>query len=144
MTPEVQAAIDRAVAVARTGVPDGATLIGIGWATVDLDRAAVELGIEALDVAPDEALGAQCRAIDGPGGVVFVLLEPSTEGRLAATLARWGEGPSVTWWAVPAVDRRATTSGTSGPLGVVRLLRDGGRDGPWRFLRAQPPVTITP
>ena len=144
MSPEVQATIDRAVAAARARVPDSATLIGVGWATVDLDRAAAELGITPSDVAPDDALGARCRAIDGPDGVAFVLLEPSTDGRLAATLARWDEGPAITWWDVPAVDGRAAAPETSGPLGAVRLLRDGGRDGPWRFLRVRSPVTISP
>jgi hypothetical protein len=101
-----------------------ATPIAIGWATVDLDRAALEIA-EALGVedgftqaAPDVLLGATCRIGRRvhPGSLAVVLLEPFTEGRLAATLARYGEGPAAAWLHVPTVGRDA----------VVRLVREAG------------------
>ncbi len=97
-------------------------VIGRGWATVDLDRAAVELQdlLEpggTFDEAPGSAwLGARCRigraaSIEGP---FLVLLEPHTEGRLAAYLARHGEG-----WAVGyAIDVRESGRWRPGPLGL--------------------------
>ena len=67
-----------------------------GWATVELDRAETETvavhGLAAGQVpraAPDdELLGARCRLIPTATGDNVVLLEPSTEGRLAVALAR--------------------------------------------------------
>jgi hypothetical protein len=73
-------------------------VVGLGWATVDLDRAAADLrpadrNAIAVD---DELLGARgLRFAPGSGEIRLVILEPSTEGRLAASLARRGEGPLV-------------------------------------------------
>ena len=125
--------------------------LAVGWATVDLDRAALELASllvagTAFEDAPDCAhLGARCRigplaepAADGAG--MLVLLEPSTEGRLAETLSRHDEGWCATWWpaetssdatgdpAPPASVRRP------GPLGPERLVLAGRRSGPHRLL----------
>ena len=91
----------------------------IGWATVELDRAERELadafgtGIGAFGAAPDDRiLGARCRSPRAaPPGSDSLVLEPTTEGRLAATLARHGEGPAVVWFALDAAD--ATGAGTS-------------------------------
>src|SRR4029079_9859029 len=75
-------------------------LIGLGWSTVELDRAASELepwlGPPAAgNPRPDPHLGAT--AIVRPGAALpgdwTVLLEPATEGGTAASLARDGEGP---------------------------------------------------
>ena len=75
--------------------------VGVGWATVELARAAVELGLHdpggAIGPAePDLLLGASAWTWrpDSPAPVL-VLLEPGTEGRLAAALAHRGEGPAV-------------------------------------------------
>lgn len=45
------------------------------------------------------ALGCVCRVATGVlfDGGSLALLEPDTEGRLAASLARLGEGPTVAW-----------------------------------------------
>ena len=77
-------------------------LHALGWATVELDRAERELSADARSWPRTPSsrrpirgvLGARCRvALDTfPGGVALVLLEPATEGRLSATLARHGEG----------------------------------------------------
>jgi hypothetical protein len=79
---------------------DPMLLVGLGWATVDLDRAADELGpwLGPPADAPsgvDHHLGAGAvlRAGGGLPGAWTVLLEPSTEGRAAASLARDSEGP---------------------------------------------------
>src|SRR6476646_3562137 len=70
---------------------------GIGWATVELDRAAHELpACGPFETAPrDATLGASARRLR-PGGAAgnpdrargaLLLLEPDTEGLLAASLA---------------------------------------------------------
>ena len=84
----------------------GHSPIALGWATVELDRAAAELAADLrlppMAFAPgadSEILGARCRVADAalPGGLSLAILEPATEGRIAATLARLGEGPTVVW-----------------------------------------------
>jgi len=134
-------AIAGALLADRPFVPADAVLVGVGWSTVESERAARELGLDALDAPPDVALGASCRLADGPDGLVLVLLEPVTEGRLARSLARLGEGPVVTWWDVPALDEAATTRLSDGPLGPAHLLR-APDDGRFRFLRSPRAATI--
>jgi hypothetical protein len=131
---------------------DGAgplVLVGLGWCTVELERAESELdpwlgprpsaappGVE-LDAGglwTDEHLGARVRLREGDGlpGAWMVLMEPSTEGRTAASLARDGEGPcalylrpsvSLDAWLDAARDRGVTASShRDGPFGVQVLL----------------------
>jgi hypothetical protein len=137
--------------------------VAVGWATVELDRAAseltAELGLPAGAFSPaaaDAALGARCRvapgAIAGPGGdLALVLLEPSTEGRLAATLARSGEGPAAAWFTTDDETRASAAlrdggivvaAPRDGPLGPARLILAGPVHGPHRFLVAHGPGTI--
>lgn len=76
----------------------GPRLVGLGWATVDPERLAREFGRElvgdGLLVPPLGAVSFRLAAPeDRPGGIALVLLEPTTEGRMAAALARNGEGP---------------------------------------------------
>jgi hypothetical protein len=62
--------------------------------TVDLERALGERGrppADALRAIGDELLGARVVLIEAPSGRI-ALAEPTTEGRLAAALARHGEG----------------------------------------------------
>ena len=72
---------------------DGPDLAAIGWATIDLGRAAVDLGLAVVPLPADELLGATAgRAVVRPGSrgagatheAPLILLEPATEGRLAA------------------------------------------------------------
>ena len=133
--------------------------IALGWATVDLDRAVEELG-EALRlptgrfvVAPDtRVLGARCRVADAilPDGSALAVLEPTTEGRLAAALARAGEGPAAIWLATagargpsPATTERdgPFSAKHDGPFGPERLLLGGPVHGPHRLV-VVPPGTI--
>jgi hypothetical protein len=156
--------------------------VAVGWATVDLDRATAawreRLPAEApITDAPDSVLlGARCRltrvqakALDRPdldGEVTLLLLEPATEGRLAATLARHGEGWVATWFAAADDEEDAAAGAVSltagvdpfveddafsrpmrsavraGPLGPERLLLDGPVTGPHRLVVR--PATIEP
>ncbi len=136
---------------------EGVRPAAVGWATVELERAERELcaalGLSTDDFGPAAssiALGARCRI--GPGvlgdALVLVLLEPETEGRLAATLARLGEGPAVVWL---VAESRETTDATAatlrasgvtaaavrpGPFGPERLVLGGPIHGPHRLLVA--------
>lgn len=97
-------------------------LVGVGWATVELERAERELG-QALGAelrttaAPrDETLGAAQRvATTTDLGFRLVLLEPDTEGPLAGLLARRGEGVVAAYFELP--DR------------TIRLALTSDRDG---------------
>jgi len=115
----------------------------IGWATVELDRAASELardlGIRAeafVEAADSAALGARCRVVVGalPGSLSLVILEPATEGRLAATLARLGEGPTVTWYRTEIDVDWGVSGARAGPFGSERLVAGDPIHGPHRLL----------
>jgi hypothetical protein len=119
-----------------------------GWATVDLDRAEREL-VEGpagratrsrRDAPADELLGASCRIVVVDAREI-VLLEPSTEGPLAAALARHGEGPLALYVSVGGTGvARARHAGlalsrlAAGPLGQQRRVLGGPRDGPFILL----------
>ena len=132
------------------------TLVGVGWATVELDRAEAELDpwlaprIEGGGGGPDDEagagtephLGARTRR-RGAGGLPagsIVLMEPSTEGRLVVSLARNGEGPCALYlaprerlraWLRAARDRGVRTSAVRpGPLGPSALVLGGATAGP--------------
>lgn len=142
------------------GEPETIELHAIGWATVDADRAARELrrvlGLpeeEPVALPAEGPLGARClrleRDDDGPA---LVLLEPTTEGRLAAALARRGEGVAVAWVA-PGLDdtrllARANLGGLvlsavgRGPFGTERVVLGGRAWGPHLVLTA-PGATMT-
>lgn len=135
----------------------GARPVAVGWATVELERAERELRA-ALGLSDDDfdpaassiALGARCRIAAGVLGdaMALVLLEPETEGRLAATLARLGEGPAVVWLVAEGretTDAAAATLRASGvttaavrpgPFGPECLVLGGPIHGPHRLLVA--------
>lgn len=119
--------------------------VGVGWATVELDRAARDLATFLLepgsgfaDVPSSVALGARARvgrAAAGAGrAIAVVLLEPDTEGRVAATLARTGEGWAATWTVAGIVPRLRVSAVRPGPLGPERLILGGPVAGPHRLL----------
>jgi hypothetical protein len=106
-------------------VAPGARLAAIGLATVDHERFAREHGLGQLEAAPhDDLVGA--RSWRPARSDRLLLLEPSTEGRLAGALARSGEGPLVLYLASgrspDPVGGRATALGVPGTL-----LRPSGR-----------------
>jgi hypothetical protein len=120
---------------------------GIGWATVELDRAAAELGAE-LDTtfepaARDALLGAAVRSSTGKQPR-FVLLEPDTEGRLSGALARHAEGPVALYLRVPSLEQLPGTLALRagrGPLGPARLVLAGDPWGPFLiFVETAPPA----
>ena len=140
---------------------DGHVPIALGWATVDLDRMERSFAeaypgsvTSTQDLAEDELLGAYCRLVrPGIAGVpALVLIEPSTEGRLAASLARHGEGPMAVWLhgspdpqdpsSSTAAPRRSIA--VAGPFGTETLLPGGPVHGPHRLVVVAGPGTITP
>jgi hypothetical protein len=130
--------------------------LAVGWATVELDRAVAELGAALripaarfVEAPGSVSLGARCLVAAGVlrAGVSLALLEPDTEARLAATLARHDEGPVALWLAVgdlteaaAALHRagRPIAQPHAGPLGMERLLLDGPLHGPHRLLVERP------
>jgi hypothetical protein len=150
-------ALDEALGVLTIG-RDGPAPVAIGWATVEHDRAAAAFepllppGATFRHADRSELLGAACRVADlvPPGWPRLVLLEPDTEGRLAATLARGGESWAAEWSLLTSADagaRPADADGTRalmsavhpGPLGPERLRLGGAVRGPHHLLlRAGP------
>jgi hypothetical protein len=120
-----------------------------GWATVELERAEREVTLArgwppAEPAADDGLLGAFTRiGRSADRSETIVLLEPSTEGLLAATLARFGEGFLVDYLLVDRLDgtvamaRRegvALSAVSLGPFGAERLVTGGPRWGPHLIL----------
>jgi hypothetical protein len=130
----VNAASPRARLDAAVGAVAGErAVVGVGWATVDLDRAAIELASDLgirpgdfRDASPSVALGARCRVASGAladGDIAVVILEPSTEGRLAGHLARHGEGPAAAWVSAGGSTTSAPSgTATPGPFGPEAAL----------------------
>jgi hypothetical protein len=124
--------LDLADAAARLASMTGGTTLGLpvvalGWATVDTERAVAELREHGpFEAAADEAiLGARCAVSSRDVAVRLAILEPNTEGRLAATLARHAEGPAVLWVAgTPPLDLRLSAP-ADGPFGSERLVLGG-------------------
>ena len=135
----------RADAAGRDAWLLGLPIVGIGWATVELERAAEDLTAAfvragmpepAWAPAPREGLlGASAWVShewwptwtpDEPPAIA--LLEPDTEGRLAATLARFGEGVGAVYVAPRASDAEGRIEParvgrpSGGPLGAGRLV----------------------
>jgi hypothetical protein len=125
----------------------GGLQLALGWATIDLDRAEAfwrDRGHGPPEPAPDDPiLGARCLLlagdpvedrVPGPSSRRILLLEASTEGLLAASLARFGEGFVAAWLRVePAAPGRAgivVSRPADGPLGPERAVLGGPRWGP--------------
>jgi hypothetical protein len=131
-------------------------------ATVDLERVLADLERpvgEAATAVVDPHLGAAVVVVDGisaagDAGSHLALAEPTTEGRLAATLARHGEGACGHYLTFPesspadaldAFRERAARAGLSlsrvedGPFGRSVLLT-GPVDGPHVIVAERRPV----
>jgi hypothetical protein len=101
---------------------------GVVLATVDAARAATDLApvvgadAEWYESGEDPLLGASCRRTT-LGRSELVLAEPTTEGYVAACLARFGEGPvAVALDGTTNVGKSAATNPVSdGPARYVRL-----------------------
>ena len=117
--------------------PSTARLVAVGVATVDLEQAAGANGGPTRPLPADDLLGARVLETSAR---VLVLLEPATEGRLVATLARRGEGPAAIYVAVAGprlaeVAAALRASGErpregSGPFGRQVLAAAGPASGP--------------
>jgi len=143
-----------AAAADPSRVPAGAIAPhAVGWGTVDMDRAVLDLAGD-LGIAPEafvdgvacQALGARCRVAERVllGGLSLAMLEPATEGRLAATLARLGEGPAVVWYATDAASDAGPIPWRPGPFGLERLVPGDPVHGPHRLLIRPGAGTIAP
>jgi hypothetical protein len=119
------------------------------WATVELERALAERGRrpdEASGAVPDPHLGARVVVIapvdgrrDGVASApALALAEPTTEGRLAASLARNGEGPAGRYLALPDPDTIDAYRGRAHAMGVAISRVEAGPFGPSVLLLAQP------
>jgi len=137
VTPELGAALAEATERARTETPPRTTLCALGFGTVELERAERSFGLAFEPGAPDVLLGARTRIAD-MDDLCLVLLEPSTEGRLAAALARFGEGPLAAWYAGEDVVEPVAGPYSSGPFGLETLL-PGPAFGPHRLIVARLP-----
>lgn len=133
--PDAHDASDAGVTVVRC--------VGVGLATVDTERFASQLGWRMIRAAPDLVLGARATlALDaGIEGVHLLILEPVTEGRVAASLARWGEGPVALYLRpgaglaaarerVLAGGGQATPTASDGPFGRSFAVAGGLPWGP--------------
>lgn len=116
--------------------PGPVTTLATIWATVDRERARSAVGGIGEELPGDEHLGAWVTLLahDAAGEPPIALLEPSTEGRLAAWLARNGEGPAGRYVGIDgagAFDGLASRSAALG-LGVTPVA--GGPFGPSRLV----------
>ena len=135
-------------------------------ATVELERVLGDLGWapEAARAAisgarPDPHLGAAVVLVEDATEGCLAFAEPTTEGRLAATLARHGEGPCGRYLGFPepaspdaldAFRRRAAAAGVAisrvedGPLGPSVLLLTNSVTGPHLIVAERRPVPSPP
>ena len=122
----------------RRGLGDGRARPGRGRARGVAGRR----GGDPDDDVADPILGARARprVADGLPGEQIVLLEPTTEGRIAASLVRDGEGPCALYihpaggldgWLERARERGVGTSSVeAGPFGRSVLVAGGPVAGP--------------
>jgi hypothetical protein len=123
---------------------DGADVLAVGWATVDRDRVVAAAGAvgpaAAQALAADPHLGAFVVRV-GLTVPARLVIEPDREGRLAATLARLGEGPVAIYLSTGPGGLAAFVAGVRvrgaevsatrpGPLGSSVVLLGGPIWGP--------------
>jgi len=127
-------------------------VLAVIWATVDRDRVVADLGLPVESLADDPSLGASVGLVRPAGVNPIAILEPLTEGRLAATLARTGEGPAGEYVEAPvgldAIRKAATRADlligrpADGPFGRSVLVLSGPVGGPHLVLVERPAGTI--
>ena len=138
--------------VARLLPPDSEPrVLAVIWATVDFDRVLAGIGLAAEALPDDRLLGAAVRLVRPPDGEPIALLEPTTEGRIAATLAQVGEGPAgqyvLATGGLSSIVVRADAGigfkrADDGPFGPSILVLGGPPAGPHVVLVAAPAGTI--
>ena len=127
-------------------------VLAVIWATVDADRVVAGIGLPAEPLADDALLGAAVRLVRPPDGEPIALVEPTTEGLLALTLARSGEGPVGKYvlaaGGLAGLVARAVAAGIDvktadeGPFGPSALVLGGPAAGPHIVLATDPAGTI--
>ena len=145
----------------ENGVLESRVLVGSGalyvwpvvariWRTVDVDRTVAALGLVPAPIADDELLGARGVLVRPPGEAWVAVLEPATEGRLAAALARDDEGEAGAYVApmggleeALAAEYTLVARG-EGPFGESALVTLGTGVPTTRFtiIVESPPATI--
>ena len=88
------------------------TVVGLVWATVDLERTVDEAEAPFLLVDRDRILGGRVARLRY-GALDLLVEEPDTEARLAANLSRFGEGLAA--WYVQGAGSRGTAGPAGGP-----------------------------
>ena len=127
-------------------------VLAVIWATVDRDRVLADLEVAAIWLADDSHLGASVGLVRRAESDPIAILEPLTEGRLAASLARHGEGPAGEYVEAPigleAVGAAAATAGlvvsrpADGPFGRSVIVLSGTVGGPHLVLVERAAGTI--
>lgn len=125
-------------------------VVALIWRTVDVERTVDRLGLAPEPIDDDEVLGARGVLVRPPDGPPVVVLEPATEGRLAAALARDDEGESGTYAAPAGGLEEALAAGYKliaegeGPFGPSALVALPGNERSTRFsvIVPAPPATI--
>jgi hypothetical protein len=126
------------------GGPDRAAddprVIAVIWATVDRDRTLADVGLAGDPLADDPHLGANVVLVRPAGGDPIAIVEPITEGRLAATLARNGEGAVGEYVETPILLGRISETAAAAGLGA-----SSPADGPFgRSVIVLPPAVGGP
>ena len=124
--------------------PNERRVLAVIWATVDRDRVLADLDVAAERLVEDPHLGASVTLVQPVDGDPIAILEPVTEGRLAATLARNGEGPAGEYVEAPlpleAIGGAAAAAGlvvsrpADGPFGRSVIVLPGRPGGPFLVL----------
>lgn len=98
-------------------------IVALAWGTIDLDRTIGAVALPFTPASGDDLLGATA-ARARVRGIDVLVEEPRTEGRLAAFLARFGEGICAVYLKRPRVaSEEAATSGRSRPVASTPLGR---------------------
>ena len=120
------------------------------WQTVDVDRTVADRGLTPEPLPNDDVLGGQGVIVREPDGVPVAILEPSTEGPLAESLARHGEGDAGVYVVPPGGIMEARAVGLTlsreaqGPFGRSALVRmqAGSQTAPFTVIVERPAATI--
>jgi hypothetical protein len=113
-------------------------VVAVIWATVDVDRVLAGIGLVAEGLPDDRLLGAAVRLARPLDGEPIALLEPTTEGRIAATLAQSGEGPAGQY--VLATGGLSGLAARAAAAGIAIKRADDGPFGPSALVLGGPPA----
>ena len=140
---------DASVSVGNGGLFGWPVLARI-WQTVDVERTVDDLGIGGEAIEEDQVIGGKGVLVRPEDGVLVAILEPSTEGPLAESLARHGEGDAGVYVAPHGGLDEARRAGLTiyreapGPFGRAALVRmqTGSQTAPFTIIVERPAATI--